>query len=251
MCVDAYICMYSPGGTFLIIPGSCLISSPAGCLDNIELLKAWSIGDGMRQAALCASFIRSDRSISKHIPPYLFLHHFPRTAFCHSHCFWEQTEYSSSITITKSSALVLSVEYKQQKTRPFEALVFITAGWTQCFNPAKNKNRLLEGFATFTFMHLADAKRLTVHSGYTCFITMCVPWESNPQPFALLTQCSTTEPQEPLSHRNTSYENSISECILNVQKVQFYYALRTFLLGYVNVRGTFHFTILRMLRMLH
>ncbi len=22
---------------------------------------------------------------------------------------------------------------------------------------------------------------------------MCVPWESNPQPFALLTQCSTTE----------------------------------------------------------
>ncbi len=25
---------------------------------------------------------------------------------------------------------------------------------------------------------------------------MCVPWELNPQPFALLTQCSATEPQE-------------------------------------------------------
>ncbi len=25
---------------------------------------------------------------------------------------------------------------------------------------------------------------------------MCVPWELNPKPFALLTQCSTTEPQE-------------------------------------------------------
>ncbi len=25
---------------------------------------------------------------------------------------------------------------------------------------------------------------------------MCVPWELNPQPFALLTQCSTTEPQK-------------------------------------------------------
>ncbi len=25
---------------------------------------------------------------------------------------------------------------------------------------------------------------------------MCVPWELNPQPFALLTQCSTTETQE-------------------------------------------------------
>ncbi len=35
-----------------------------------------------------------------------------------------------------------------------------------------------------------------MHSGYTFFISMCVPWESNPQPFALLTQCSTTEPQE-------------------------------------------------------
>ncbi len=28
------------------------------------------------------------------------------------------------------------------------------------------------------------------------FVSMCVPWELNPQPFALLTQCSTTEPQE-------------------------------------------------------
>ncbi len=28
------------------------------------------------------------------------------------------------------------------------------------------------------------------------FFCMCVPWELNPQPFALLTQCSTTEPQE-------------------------------------------------------
>ncbi len=25
---------------------------------------------------------------------------------------------------------------------------------------------------------------------------MCVLWELNPQPFALITQCSTTEPQE-------------------------------------------------------
>ncbi len=28
------------------------------------------------------------------------------------------------------------------------------------------------------------------------FVNMCIPWELNPQPFALLTQCSTTEPQE-------------------------------------------------------
>ncbi len=28
------------------------------------------------------------------------------------------------------------------------------------------------------------------------FVSMYVPWELNPQPFTLLTQCSTTEPQE-------------------------------------------------------
>ncbi len=44
-------------------------------------------------------------------------------------------------------------------------------------------------------------KRLTVHSGYTFFfISMRVPWELNPQPFTLLTQCSTTEPQKHWIH---------------------------------------------------
>ncbi len=50
----------------------------------------------------------------------------------------------------------------------------------------------------YTFMHLADAfiqSNLQLHSGYTLSL-VCVPWESNPQPFELLTQCSTTEPQE-------------------------------------------------------
>ncbi len=41
-------------------------------------------------------------------------------------------------------------------------------------------------------MHLADAfiqSDLQLHSGYTFLISICVPWESNPQPFALLMQC--------------------------------------------------------------
>ncbi len=52
---------------------------------------------------------------------------------------------------------------------------------------------------TFTCMHLADA---FIQSDLQCvqaihfFICMCVPWELNLQPFAVLTQCSTTEPQE-------------------------------------------------------
>ncbi len=48
----------------------------------------------------------------------------------------------------------------------------------------------------FTFTRRFYPKWLTVHSGYACFVSMYVPWESNPQPFALLTQCSTTEPHE-------------------------------------------------------
>ncbi len=57
---------------------------------------------------------------------------------------------------------------------------------------------MLLKYIYITFMHLADAfKRLAVHSGYTFFfISMCIPWELNPQPFELLMQCSTTEPQE-------------------------------------------------------
>ncbi len=34
---------------------------------------------------------------------------------------------------------------------------------------------------------------------------MCVPWKLNPQPFALLTQCSTTEPQEQLQIERENY----------------------------------------------
>ncbi len=49
---------------------------------------------------------------------------------------------------------------------------------------------------TFTLMHLADA---FIQSDLQCiqaihfFMSRCVPWELIPQPFALLTQCSTTD----------------------------------------------------------
>ncbi len=50
---------------------------------------------------------------------------------------------------------------------------------------------------TFTFMHLADAFiQRDLFRLYIFFVSMCVPRELNPQPFALLTQCSTTEPEE-------------------------------------------------------
>ncbi len=63
-------------------------------------------------------------------------------------------------------------------------------------------------------MHLADA---FIQSDLQCiqathfFISMCVPWELNPQPFVLLTQCSTTEPQEQLRATGKAHKQSFSE----------------------------------------
>ncbi len=57
-------------------------------------------------------------------------------------------------------------------------------------------------FQKVLHLHLSDAFIQSdlqwIQAIHFFFISMCVPWELNPQPFALLTQCSTTEPQEHL-----------------------------------------------------
>ncbi len=66
----------------------------------------------------------------------------------------------------------------------------------------------------YAFSRRFYPKRLTIAFRLYIFISMCVPWESNPQPFALLTQCSTTEP-----HRNTCiYKTNIKVPLLWVMK---------------------------------
>ncbi len=45
-------------------------------------------------------------------------------------------------------------------------------------------------------MHLADTFIQSDLLRLKKFFCICVPWELNPQPLALLTQCSTTEPRE-------------------------------------------------------
>ncbi len=86
--------------------------------------------------------------------------------------------------------------------------VLVSTCFFKRFCPIKKKpfvnncspaNMLFENESvTFIFTHLADAfiQSDLVHSGYKFFISMCVLWESNPRSFALLTRCSTTEPQE-------------------------------------------------------
>ncbi len=54
-------------------------------------------------------------------------------------------------------------------------------------------------------VHLSDA---FIQSDLQCiqvihyFIGICVLWELNPRPFVLLTQCSTTDPQEHIEKKN-------------------------------------------------
>ncbi len=47
--------------------------------------------------------------------------------------------------------------------------------------------------ARLSYLHLSEA----TYSAFRLYsFSMCVPWELNPRPFALLMQCSTTEQQE-------------------------------------------------------
>ncbi len=70
----------------------------------------------------------------------------------------------------------------------------------------------------YAFSRRFYPKRLKVHSGYTFFMRMCIPWEMNPQPFVLLMQCSTTEPQENIF--NLMEKHSISQ---NAFPVDFFF----------------------------
>ncbi len=70
---------------------------------------------------------------------------------------------------------------------------------TTVFNIYNNNNKCFYSILlSFTFMYLADT---FIQSDLQCIqaiiiFSTCVPWELNPQTFALLTQCSTTEPQQ-------------------------------------------------------
>ncbi len=107
---------------------------------------------------------------------------------------------------------VLSCGYAEESTCTpgFESELFVFKVHRDHLHMGKilGRGRLFSQIS-FTFMHLADAfiqSDLQLHSG-KFLISMCVPWELNPQPFALLMQCSTTEPQEHY-HKNAKATES-------------------------------------------
>ncbi len=67
-------------------------------------------------------------------------------------------------------------------------------------------------FYIYAFSRRFYSKRLSaLLSGYKCIISMCAPWELNPQSFALLMQYSTTETQDTRLQRSSI---SQSGCVL-------------------------------------
>ncbi len=78
---------------------------------------------------------------------------------------------------------------------------------------------------TFSFIRRFYPKRLTVHSGYTCFCQYMCSLGLEPTTFALLTQCSTTEPQEVFSWiANVTFLhhtlNKTKHCLVIGQQIQ-------------------------------
>ncbi len=69
----------------------------------------------------------------------------------------------------------------------------------------------------YAFSRRFYPKRLTIAFRLYIFISTCVPWESNPQPFAQQTQCSTTEP-----HRNTKYTMDSKLTFEDTSAIKFY-----------------------------
>ncbi len=99
--------------------------------------------------------------------------------------------------------IIYSIKYQQTKNLNLTASVRNIILGRGCIfhqdnNPNLNQHK--NGSLSTKLIFYFYPKRLTVHSGYTFFVSMCVPWESNPLSFALLTQCSTTEPQEHHGH---------------------------------------------------
>ncbi len=81
---------------------------------------------------------------------------------------------------------------------------------------ASNRKLLVKLHRKYNFISFMQTLLFkATYSDYTFFVSMCVPWELNPQPFAQLTQCSTTEPQEHFTYRLQYYhgESGAGRCI--------------------------------------
>ncbi len=79
----------------------------------------------------------------------------------------------------------------------------------------------------FTFMNLARfyPKRLTLFRLYIYIVSMCIPWESNPQPLHCQRNALTTEPQEHIHlHKASIFVHAhVDYCNKNLRSINLRY----------------------------
>ncbi len=115
------------------------------------------------------------------ITPWCKHHNMARTS-CHYKSIFLRQECQATTNISFIDGYSKSFHYGKKNRYAKNVTQSKVKAWWECHDMARPFD--------------ICPKWLTVHSGYKCFGSMCVPWELNPQTFALLTQCSTTEPQE-------------------------------------------------------
>ncbi len=112
--------------------------------------------------------------------------------------------YNYSTNTTPVSKHATSLHYTARLTGQSECVLSGAVHWEESvrsmchfFTSGRHQDPYIYIYA---FIWHFYPKWLTVHSGCT-FLSVCVPWELNPQP---LTQCSTTEPQEHYNRTTTT-----------------------------------------------
>ncbi len=90
---------------------------------------------------------------------------------------------------------------KPPKSEPYRTVPCRTMQWKSAIRDRQKENKFLckinRYLSTLFYIYQMLLPKAT-YSAFRLYIffSMCVPWKLIPQPFALLTQCSTTEPQE-------------------------------------------------------
>ncbi len=124
---------------------------------------------------------------------------------------WGGPVYGRYSIQCKCFIFLLFAYMRQCTMRQCTVCSFFTASWFSCavklyirgiFSLCVYVQILTFNINIYAFSRHFYPKRLTIAFRLYIFINTCVSWESNPQPFAQLTQCSTTEPHS-VPHRNT------------------------------------------------
>ncbi len=121
--------------------------------------------------------------------------------------------YHSSVFLSFECLLILSKTYiLYHNFRNAKASLIILV-WLMLLKCLQLKKPMQLTIYIYAFSRCFYPKRLTVHSGYTFFISMCVPWEQKDiyhlNDYLLIGRCSFTISRETWAHDSLHWYNSL------------------------------------------